>query len=430
MHAAGTSHPSVDNARMGWNRRSTREIIERLHALPAVERLLPALDGLAPCHLVGGAVRDLLRGEPAVDIDLVVVGDAPAVARALARRLDGTVVEHGRFATATLQAGALTADLASARRERYPQPGALPEVEPAGLEEDLARRDFTVNAMALDMSSSGLGRLTDLHGGRDDLDGALVRVLHERSFRDDPTRLLRAVRYEARLDGAIEPATERLAVEAVAAAALASVSGPRVRDELLDLLAEQRAPEAVGRLDELGLIHGLHPDLRADAELLAGVGLGSIETGADRALAGLAALCCADPDGTASFVERLGLTARSRDSVLRAARSGPRLAVALRTPRSGSELHALLAPEPPEALALALALGAPAQPVLRFCSELAGVALVIGGDDLIAAGAAPSPGLGAALDRALARKLDGELSGREAELRAALDELGALEDAG
>lgn len=418
----------MDNGGVAGSDRSTLDLGERVRALPGVERLLPALDGLAPCHLVGGAVRDLLRGEPAVDIDLVVVGDAPAVARGLAQRLGGTVVEHDRFATATLQAGALTADLASARRERYPRPGALPEVEPAGLDEDLARRDFTVNAMALGLSSGDLGRLTDLHGGRDDLEGGLVRVLHERSFRDDPTRLLRAVRYEVRLGGALEPETERLAVEAAAAGALASVSGPRVRDELLDLLAEHRAPEAVGRLDALGLVRALHPALRADRELVAGVALGSIETGADRALAGLAALCCADPDAAAPFVERLGLASRSRDSVLRAARSGPPLAVALRTPRSGSALHALLAPEPPEALALALALGAPAQPVLRFGSELKGVALDIGGDDLIAAGASPSPRLGAALDRTLARKLDGELSGRDAELRAALDELDGLED--
>src|SRR5205823_2710930 len=130
----------------------------------------------------------------------------------------------------------------------------------------------------------------------------LVRVLHDASFRDDPTRLLRAVRYEARLRFALEEDTERLARAAVREGALGTVSGPRVRDELLDLLGEVEAPAALGRLAELGIDRGLHPAFHADPELAASAALGALETGADGALAELAALCSADPDTLRPFV--------------------------------------------------------------------------------------------------------------------------------
>src|SRR3954471_22764799 len=121
-----------------------------------MDRLLPALEGLAPAWLVGGAVRDLLLGAPAVDLDVAIEGDAREVARALATTLGGDAVEHERFGTATVTADGLSVDLASTRRETYPQPGALPDVEPAPLDEDLARRDFTVNAMAASLNTESL----------------------------------------------------------------------------------------------------------------------------------------------------------------------------------------------------------------------------------------------------------------------------------
>ena len=173
----------------------------RLAALPGMESLLPAIAGLgAPCYLVGGAVRDVLRGElGSVDLDVAIEGDAPTAADVLAKRLGGSAVAHDRFATATVRAGALVVDLAATRREVYAGPGALPAVEPAALPEDLGRRDFTVNAMAIGLSGEDLGRLHDPRGGRADLDAGLIRILHPASFLDDPTRLLRALRYESRL---------------------------------------------------------------------------------------------------------------------------------------------------------------------------------------------------------------------------------------
>src|SRR3954471_3530370 len=211
---------------------------DRIRALPGAERLLPALEGLAPAWLVGGAVRDLMLGAPTVDLDVAIEGDAREVAREVATRLSGDVVEHERFGTATVHADGLTLDLASTRRERYARPGALPEVEPAPLDEDLARRDFSVNAMAASLDAGTLGELRDPHNGLGDLEAGVIRILHPNSFIDDPTRLLRAVRYEARLGFTMDPESERLAREAIAADAPSTVSGARVRDELLDMLRE------------------------------------------------------------------------------------------------------------------------------------------------------------------------------------------------
>ncbi len=335
-------------------------------------------------------------------------------------------------------------NLARTRRETYPEPGALPEVEPATLADDLVRRDFTVNALALALNGDAAGKLVDLHGGRADLDAGLIRVLHERSFFDDPTRLLRAVRYAARLGFALEPDTERWARAAVAEGALATVSGPRVRDELLDLLAEDEAPAAVELLADLGIAAALHPDLRADPDLVAraraaavradlrrdvrrksaltSANLGAAETPVDPALTALAALCVgsAVDDSLAAWVDRLGLAAGARDDVVRAAARAPELVGLLHEEWRPSRLRALLDGEPAEALALALALGAPEEPVLAYVSRLRGVRLEIGGGDLLAAGLPESPALGRALAETLARKLDGEVAGREDELRTAL----------
>jgi tRNA nucleotidyltransferase (CCA-adding enzyme) len=394
---------------------------ERVRRLPGMGRLLPALEGLPPAYLVGGAVRDLLRGADGVDIDVAVEGDARSVARALADRLGGSAREHERFGTAKVLAGELTLDLATTRRETYPEPGALPEVSAAPLFDDLARRDFGVNAMALGITGDDLGHLYDPCGGVADLETGAIRVLHDRSFLDDPTRLLRAVRYEARLGFRLDPDTERLAREAGAADALGTVSGARIRDELMDLLGELDAPAAVARLRELEIDRALDPALDPDPQLVASAALGAVAIGADRAVAALAALIAAAPAELDLWLGDLHLPAARRDAAGRAARVAPRIAATLREREHvPSELRALLETEPPEALALAMALGAPAEQILRWVEELRGVSLEISGDDLRAAGVPEGPALGRALDETLRRKLDGFVSGRDEELETAL----------
>ena len=397
----------------------------RLAEVPDLARLLPALEGLpVPVYLVGGAVRDLLRGASSVDLDLALEGEAATIANELAGRLDGTAITHERFGTATVRAEKLSADLATTRREVYEVPGALPTVEPAELGEDLARRDFTVNAMAIGLCGDDFGKLHDPHGGKADLDAGLIRLLHERSFVEDPTRLLRALRYEARLGFALEAETERLAREAAAAGAPATVSGPRIADELLDLLSEPEARVAVARLGELGLDRALHPALEAKAGLVASAQRAAPETGASPALAGLAALGLKGLESGQTDLERwlgeLGLLASERDAVLRAARNARALAEGLRSPLRASELHDLLGREPPEALALAVALEAPRDPILRYLDERPAARLEITGEDLLAAGVPESPSIGRALRETLRRKLDGEVSGRDEQLRTAL----------
>jgi tRNA nucleotidyltransferase (CCA-adding enzyme) len=384
------------------------------------EALLGALEGLPRVWLVGGAVRDLLRGAVPVDLDLALEGDARSAAATVAERLGGEVVEWERFGTAEVRAPSLplSVNFATARTETYPQPGALPEVSPAGIDEDLARRDFTVNAIAMALPG---GDLLDPHGGRQDIEKGVIRVLHDRSFVDDPTRLLRALRYEARLGGRMDEETERLAREAIAAGALDTVSGKRIRDELLDLLREHEAPRALERMRELKLDCALHPAWRVLPDRAASATLACAETGADVALASLAALMVPDAEALHPLLDRLALTRGERDRVARAAEVGGHRAHQLAEARTASRIHELLDCEPAETLAVTLAWGAPGEAVLRYLSDLRGARLEVTGDDLVAAGVPQSPALGEALRETLRRKLDGEVSGREEELALALE---------
>jgi tRNA nucleotidyltransferase (CCA-adding enzyme) len=350
---------------------------------------------------------------------VVVGGDAADAAEVAGERLAGRILRHERFGTATVEADDLSFDLATARRESYPRPGALPEVEPAPLDEDLARRDFTVNALAAAVSRERLGELRAAPAGLEDLSARRLRVLHERSFLDDPTRLLRLVRYGARLGFSEEPVTATLAREAIAERALAAVSGPRVAGELMLLLREPEALEALRRAEAMRLDRALHPRFHAHPDL-ARRALDSLPPGARRDLTLLATCVTAlERRELRDWLERLGLTASERDTLIAAALDAPDLARSLSAARRPSEVAALARDRPPEQLAIASALGAGAQ-VEAWIRELSRVELEITGDDLIAAGLAEGPLIGRALEAALAEKLDGGSGGRDAELRAAL----------
>jgi tRNA nucleotidyltransferase (CCA-adding enzyme) len=354
---------------------------ERLDALAGVGRLREAASGL-PAYLVGGAVRDLLLGRPRADIDVAVEGDVDE----LSRRLGGDVRTHARFATATVRLDGLEVDLAATRSETYARPGALPEVRPASLSDDLARRDFTINAMAVALSSDP--RLIDPHGGVGDLERGELRILHPRSFADDPTRALRAARYVARYSFALEPETERL----LRHADLSTVSGDRVEAELRKLAAEPEARRGFERLAEWGLFE--------------------LPEGAGDLVDAAAAVVAGEPWASVARREEVVLAA----ALGRGVEDARELARA--TPRRASAAVELARGHSGVVLALARALGG--EWLDRYVAEWRDVRLEIDGDDLLAEGVEEGPAVGRGLASALRAKLDGEVAGRDEELRAAL----------
>ncbi|MBI4197766.1 MAG: CCA tRNA nucleotidyltransferase [Chloroflexi bacterium] len=221
-----------------------------------------------PLYLVGGGVRDLLMGRPINDLDLVAEGDPVPFTNALAQRLEGRIAHRSQFGTARLQALGLGVDIVMARTETYLRPGALPTVSPGMIIQDMWRRDFTIHAIALRLSPPPSDVL-DPTGGLADLAAKHVRVLHSRSFQDDATRILRAVRYEQRLAFSMEPGTEGLLRRDLSY--LDTISGDRLRRELGLAFQELCAPDFLRRAAELGLLSALHhllPDeITMDARL-------------------------------------------------------------------------------------------------------------------------------------------------------------------
>ena len=216
-------------------------------------------------YLVGGAVRDLLLEKYVLDIDLVLEGDSIGLAHELAQSEDAKITLHKPFLTANLQWPDLSLDLTSARRESYARPGALPAVQPGNLRDDLFRRDFSINTMALSLNPEDYGRLIDFYGGLDDLHNKLVRTLHEKSFADDATRLWRAVRYEQRLDFHIEERTKTLLQRDLPM--LKTITGDRIWYELECVFGEELPEKVFARAGELGVLQYLHPRLNIDGWL-------------------------------------------------------------------------------------------------------------------------------------------------------------------
>jgi tRNA nucleotidyltransferase (CCA-adding enzyme) len=303
-------------------RRLQRALGRRWAALEAVVR--EADDHGVHAYLVGGPVRDLLLGCEIGDLDVLVSGSLERVARAVAARLGGREILHRRFLTAHVDAGPLALDLAQARRERYARAGALPEVEPASLADDFARRDFTIHAMALPLDAAAGGELLDPFDGRRDLAERRLRALHEASFRDDPTRLWRAARYAARLGLRLEPATARWAREAVEQGAPDRVSGARIAAELERTLQEVDPARALAQVERAGLLEAvapgwsLAPEARPALRRLARVRSDPPWTGADEEAVLLEAALRLALLGSRSRVrarvlDRLVLTGRRRE---------------------------------------------------------------------------------------------------------------------
>jgi tRNA nucleotidyltransferase (CCA-adding enzyme) len=384
--------------------RDASAALDVLRADPCGARLLSAFAPGDGVHLVGGAVRDLLLARAPRELDVVVEGDVDAAAA----RLGGEVTAHDRFGTARVRAGGCAYDLVRARAETYARPGALPDVRPGTLEEDLRRRDVTVNAIALGLD----GTLAAVEGALEDLRAGRLRVLHDASFVDDPTRVWRVARYAARLGFEVEERTRSLA----GAADPATVSGDRHGSELRLALNEPDPPAALQAVHELNrayLPEGFEPRPRGLAAALA-----LLPDDGRRDLLTLAA-CTAGMDARAllAWLDDMGFAAAERDLVAAASRFST--GTPLRAARTNAEIARAARGAPVEAVALA-----GGDHARRWLDELRHMRLEITGDDLLAAGIPEGPEIGARLQRTLDRKLDGEVAGRERELAAALEQDG------
>jgi tRNA nucleotidyltransferase (CCA-adding enzyme) len=413
------------------------DLSDRLLAVPGLERVFEAVpavgEGFEGVYLVGGAVRDLLMDEPSFDVDVAVEGDGIAFGRALAKALGGRVVPHDKFGTAVVVYDGGRVDVATARTEFYDYPGALPAVEQASIRQDLYRRDFTINALAVSLKGEDFGRLVDFFGGLRDLEAGVLRVLHNLSFIDDPTRLFRAVRYENRYGFHMEAHTLALARACVEMELVGELSSARLRDELEALLSEEDVAGTLRRLAELHLDRAVHPHLEAGEETVALVA----ELDALRARYApetplwrprLAALTRRlPPDELYDWFERLRLRRRDADSIADAVTVASRLRELVAGTEEPAALRALAQRHDPDGVLMAMA-GANAEVrsrLARYFDELRGVRLEISGADLAELGLAESPQVGEVLDEVLRRKLNGELDGREAELAAARELIGS-----
>jgi tRNA nucleotidyltransferase (CCA-adding enzyme) len=371
-----------------------------------------------PVSLVGGAVRDLLLRRPVRDVDLVLEGETAGFAAALAERLGASVTVHDRFGTATLKlSDGARADVASARRETYAYPGALPAVSPgASLDEDLARRDFTIHAMAVELFPRR-GLLRDPFAGRRDLAERRLRFLHPASPTDDPTRAFRAVRYANRLGFAVAPEARRQVAAALAIGAFDAVSGDRLRRELELVLAEPRRGRAVTGLIRLGLDRAVSPALARSAH-----GAARRVHAAERLAAGrdvgwlcafLAWMGQESPRALAGIADRLAVSGREGLAIRRwgstRRRLGPGIA-RLAPSRRRRRAEGLSPDEILAAAALRSGDDRRALARLAFREELP---ITITGADLLARGVPQGPGIGRALEATRAAREDGRLAADE-----------------
>ncbi len=323
---------------------------------------------------------------------------------------------HDRFGTSTVTLDGFTYDLARARTERYPYPGALPEVEPAGLTEDLGRRDFTVNAIAAALGGPRPGTLSSVAGALDDLEDGTLRVLHHRSFLDDPTRLLRLARYASRLGFSIEPDTLELARQAIGAGALGTVSGNRIGAELRLLSREKDPVAGFEKLDELGLDRAIDEQFGLTDPEYARRALALLPPDGrpDLLVLGLAT---AGSEGSAlrEFLDRLAFEAHEREVISAVALRAETVAGVLARAERPSQIADALAGASTELAAAAGALGPEAQ-AREWLERLRHVELEIDGDDLLAAGVPQGAAIGVGLRAALTAALDGFAPGREEQL--------------
>ncbi len=384
--------------------------------------------------LVGGVVRDLFLNVSNLDLDIVVEGDAIKLAEEFSMKKKIKIYSYKRFGTATvIFPDGFHLDFATTRREFYEKPGALPKVEQASLKEDLVRRDFTLNTLAISLNSSDFGQLFDYFQGYKDLMNGIVRVLHPFSFIEDPTRILRAVRFEQKYDFELEGKTEELAYEAVKMNILPEVGGVRIREELIPILEEPKADLILKRLFELGALNSLNPKFkltRAFWERIrlveeAVVRIASFKKKQPRLWVVKLALLLTQLSYKEAMIwlDYLHLNKRVK-LIIEQCLEGGRLVkkeLVKRKESPPSHIYQVLRPFSFEALLFFWVSFPQARPLIElYCDKLFKIKLDITGWDLIDAGFKSSPAIGEILSKVLAAKLDGKIKGRQQELDYAL----------
>ncbi len=430
----------------------------------AVWDLIQAVSKIAgelsmPLYFVGGLVRDLLVGKPSADIDMVVEGDAIILARRLRTRFGGETRSHAQFGTAkwlltpnvwqrlapatNVDSAPMFIDFVTARTEFYTRPSALPEVERGSIKLDLHRRDFTINTLAVRLDGAHLGELLDFYGGLRDLELGYVRVLHSLSFVDDPTRILRAIRLEQRLNFTLEARTAELLSAALPM--LNRVTGDRIRNELQMCLLEENRISIMERLAGLGVLAQIHPGLiwqmptadtfRHAAQILQDDMWAKV-LGEESPAFVFFALLLMPLSNTVQqeAMTRLKVRKSTRDDVI-AARMLLRNMANLPADSRPSEVVIKIRQYPPRVLLVGLAASGPDTPIGRYIDiyqrEWQHVRTVLNGNDIIEMGIKAGPQVGYLLDQLLAARLDGEIKdiSDEIELVARLKESQEFEKA-
>ena len=370
-------------------------------------------------YLVGGAVRDALLGLPVSDIDITVVDLTPEFAQEAALKVGGEIVTRSQFNTFALSIRGRRIDLAMARREIYSRPGALPTVSPGSIEEDLARRDFTVNAMAVCLNDETFGSLLDPFDGQADLKAGTVRVLHGDSFKDDATRILRAARYAVRLGFAPDAQTEQMLRGNVDY--LETISPARLRDEFERVLGEGRVVATLESLREFGALQAIHPSLALSARTVDALYRAENTQYGDKAALFLSILAYDMPvSGRVSFLDRLRLASHRRRVVEDTGlmRSRVQDALSVGDVSRGETYKRLRAFQDAAILGCALSENdsLTAQRLMLYLNELRHVKPMLGGNDLIALGVPQGPRIGELLCDLLEARLNRRVETRQDEI--------------
>ncbi len=382
-------------------------------------------------YLVGGVVRDIFLGVKNLDIDISIEGEGIEFARELARQLTGWVKAETRFGTAIVTfRGLPKVDVATCRREYYHSPGALPEVISSSIKNDLYRRDFTINAMAVKLNPARIGELVDFFGGRSDLKKGVVRSLHNRSFLDDPTRIFRAVRFAVRYNFCIETDTESLIKEATGRVIFDEITIERVRDELVHIFNEESVQQAIKKMAELHELKFIHPGIKLNPETETFLGeLEEVISWFQSSFPGekikkwlsyfIALLDELTIDEAKITLKRFHFSEKQTKEAVRMKKSASgRLAALGRKESKPSEIYRQLRGLSVELLLflMAKARGTARQRILLYLTKLRHVRLTISGEDLRKAGLSPGPEFATILNNMLLTKLDGCLETREDEL--------------